>query len=150
MLVGDPGVGKTAIVEGLAKRIVNKNVPDPLKNSTIFSLDLGSLLAGTRYRGDFEERLKTIIHEIENNENYVLFIDEIHTLVGAGTTTGNSMDAANMLKPALQAGKINVLAQQLFQNIVQILRKTGHYREDFKKLMLPNLLLKKLIKLCLD
>ena len=123
LLVGDPGVGKTAIVEGLAKRIVNKNVPDPLKNSTIFSLDLGSLLAGTRYRGDFEERLKTIINEIENNENYVLFIDEIHTLVGAGTTTGNSMDAANMLKPALQAGKIKCIGSTTF----------SEYRSNFEK-----------------
>ena len=77
LLVGDPGVGKTAIVEGLAKRIFNKNVPEPLKDSVIFSLDLGSLLAGTRYRGDFEERLKTIINEIEKNDNYILFIDEI-------------------------------------------------------------------------
>ena len=123
LLVGDPGVGKTAIVEGLAKRIVNKDVPDPLKNSTIFSLDLGSLLAGTRYRGDFEERLKTIINEIENNENYVLFIDEIHTLVGAGTTTGNSMDAANMLKPALQAGKIKCIGSTTF----------SEYRSNFEK-----------------
>ena len=123
LLVGDPGVGKTAIVEGLAKRIVNKNVPDPLKNSTIFSLDLGSLLAGTRYRGDFEKRLKTIINEIEDNENYVLFIDEIHTLVGAGTTTGNSMDAANMLKPALQAGKIKCIGSTTF----------SEYRSNFEK-----------------
>ena len=123
VLVGDPGVGKTAIVEGLAKRIVNKDVPNPLKNSTIFSLDLGSLLAGTRYRGDFEERLKTIINEIENNENYVLFIDEIHTLVGAGTTTGNSMDAANMLKPALQAGKIKCIGSTTF----------SEYRSNFEK-----------------
>ena len=123
LLVGDPGVGKTAIVEGLAKRIVNKNVPDPLKNTTIFSLDLGSLLAGTRYRGDFEERLKTIIHEIEDYENYVLFIDEIHTLVGAGTTTGNSMDAANMLKPALQAGKIRCIGSTTF----------SEYRSNFEK-----------------
>ena len=123
LLVGDPGVGKTAIVEGLAKRIVNKDVPDPLKNSTIFSLDLGSLLAGTRYRGDFEERLKTIINEIEDNENYVLFIDEIHTLVGAGTTTGNSMDAANMLKPALQAGKIKCVGSTTF----------SEYRNNFEK-----------------
>ncbi len=123
LLVGDPGVGKTAIVEGLAKRIVNKDVPDPLKNSTIFSLDLGSLLAGTRYRGDFEERLKTIINEIENNENYVLFVDEIHTLVGAGTTTGNSMDAANMLKPALQAGKIKCIGSTTF----------SEYRSNFEK-----------------
>ena len=123
LLVGDPGVGKTAIVEGLAKRIIKKNVPDPLKNSTIFSLDLGSLLAGTRYRGDFEERLKTIINEIENKENYVLFIDEIHTLVGAGTTTGNSMDAANMLKPALQSGKIKCIGSTTF----------SEYRSNFEK-----------------
>ncbi len=123
LLVGDPGVGKTAIVEGLAKRIIKKNVPDPLKNSTIFSLDLGSLLAGTRYRGDFEERLKTIINEIENKENYVLFIDEIHTLVGAGTTTGNSMDAANMLKPALQSGKIKCIGSTTF----------SEYRTNFEK-----------------
>ena len=123
LLVGDPGVGKTAIVEGLAKKIVNKDVPNPLKNSTIFSLDLGSLLAGTRYRGDFEERLKTIINEIENNENYVLFIDEIHTLVGAGTTTGNSMDAANMLKPALQSGKIKCIGSTTF----------SEYRSNFEK-----------------
>ena len=114
LLVGDPGVGKTAIVEGLAKRIFNKNVPEPLKDSVIFSLDLGSLLAGTRYRGDFEERLKTIINEIEKNDNYILFIDEIHTLVGAGTTTGNSMDAANMLKPALQSGKIKCIGSTTF------------------------------------
>ena len=123
LLVGDPGVGKTAIVEGLAKRIVNKNVPDPLKNATIFSLDLGSLLAGTRYRGDFEERLKTIINEIEDYENYVLFIDEIHTLVGAGTTTGYSLDAANMLKPALQAGKIKCIGSTTF----------SEYRSNFEK-----------------
>ena len=114
LLVGDPGVGKTAIVEGLAKRVIKQNVPDPLKNSVIYSLDLGSLLAGTRYRGDFEERLKTIINEIEKNSNYILFIDEIHTLVGAGTTTGNSMDAANMLKPALQSGKIKCIGSTTF------------------------------------
>ena len=123
LLVGDPGVGKTAIVEGLAKRVFNKNVPEPLKDSVIFSLDLGSLLAGTRYRGDFEERLKTIINEIEKNDNYILFIDEIHTLVGAGTTTGNSMDAANMLKPALQSGKIKCIGSTTFTE----------YRSNFEK-----------------
>jgi len=123
LLVGDPGVGKTAIVEGLAKRIFNQKVPEPLKKSTIFSLDLGSLLAGTRYRGDFEERLKTIMNEIEKNEHYILFIDEIHTLVGAGTTTGNSMDAANMLKPALQAGKIKCIGSTTFTE----------YRSNFEK-----------------
>ena len=123
LLVGDPGVGKTAIVEGLAKRVFKNCVPEPLKHCTIFSLDLGSLLAGTRYRGDFEERLKTIIKEIEKNENYILFIDEIHTLVGAGTTTGNSMDAANMLKPALQSGKIKCIGSTTFTE----------YRSNFEK-----------------
>jgi len=134
LLVGDPGVGKTAIVEGLAKKIFKNNVPDPLLNSTIFSLDLGSLLAGTRYRGDFEERLKTIINEIEKNENYILFIDEIHTLVGAGTTTGNSMDAANMLKPALQSGKIKCIGSTTFTEFRLNFEKDRALQRRFQKI----------------
>ena len=137
LLVGDPGVGKTAIVEGLAKRIFNNNVPEPLKDSTIFSLDLGSLLAGTRYRGDFEERLKTIINEIEGNENYILFIDEIHTLVGAGTTTGNSMDAANMLKPALQSGKIKCIGSTTFNEYRSNFEKDRALQRRFQKIDVP-------------
>ncbi len=114
LLVGDPGVGKTAIVEGLALKIFNNEVPQVLKSHVIFSLDMGTLIAGTRYRGDFEERLKLIIKEIERNKNYILFIDEIHTLVGAGSTSGSSMDASNMLKPALQAGNIRCIGSTTY------------------------------------
>lgn len=90
LLVGDPGVGKTAIAEGLARKIVNNEVPDVLKNATIFSLDMGALLAGTRYRGDFEERLKQVVKELENHPDSILFIDEIHTVIGAGATSGGA------------------------------------------------------------
>jgi len=92
LLVGDPGVGKTAIAEGLARKIVNKQVPEVLSGSTIFSLDMGSLLAGTRYRGDFEERVKQVVKELENHPDAILFIDEIHTVIGAGATSGGAMD----------------------------------------------------------
>ncbi|MDP3633322.1 AAA family ATPase, partial [Phenylobacterium sp.] len=101
LLVGDPGVGKTAIAEGLARKIVNHQVPEVLANATIFSLDMGSLLAGTRYRGDFEERVKQVVKELENHADAILFIDEIHTVIGAGATSGGAMDASNLLKPAL-------------------------------------------------
>ena len=94
LYVGDPGVGKTAIAEGLARRIVNGSVPEVLVGNVIYSLDMGALLAGTRYRGDFEERLKAVLTELENMENSVLFIDEIHTVIGAGATSGGSMDAS--------------------------------------------------------
>ncbi|MBL4811350.1 MAG: AAA family ATPase, partial [Rhodobacteraceae bacterium] len=106
LLVGDPGVGKTAIAEGLALKIVNKSVPEVLANATIYSLDMGALLAGTRYRGDFEERLKAVMTEMEDHDDAVLFIDEIHTVIGAGATSGGAMDASNLLKPALQGGKL--------------------------------------------
>src|SRR5690606_15563881 len=95
LLVGDPGVGKTAIAEGLARKIVNHEVPDVLEGATIYSLDMGALLAGTRYRGDFEERLKQVVKELENHDNAILFIDEIHTVIGAGATSGGAMDASN-------------------------------------------------------
>ncbi|MFV0296772.1 MAG: AAA family ATPase, partial [Hyphomicrobiaceae bacterium] len=106
LFVGDPGVGKTAIAEGLARKIVKGEVPEVLKEATIFSLDMGTLLAGTRYRGDFEERLKAVMKEIENYPGAILFIDEIHTVIGAGATSGGAMDASNLLKPALQAGTV--------------------------------------------
>src|SRR5215207_2291402 len=106
LYVGDPGVGKTAIAEGLAKRIVEGEVPDVLKNATVFALDMGSLLAGTRYRGDFEERLKAVVTELENQPGSILFIDEIHTVIGAGATSGGAMDASNLLKPALAQGTL--------------------------------------------
>ena len=104
LYVGDPGVGKTAIAEGLAKRIVEGDVPEVLLNAIIYSLDMGALLAGTRYRGDFEERLKNVMTELEAADHAVLFIDEIHTVIGAGATSGGSLDASNSLKPALQNG----------------------------------------------
>src|SRR4029079_14803367 len=104
LFVGDPGVGKTAIAAGLARRIVHGEVPDVLKNATVFSLDMGTLLAGTRYRGDFEERLKQVIKELEAYPGAIMFIDEIHTVIGAGATSGGAMDASNLLKPALASG----------------------------------------------
>src|SRR5664279_4988279 len=109
LFVGDPGVGKTAIAEGLAKRIVDKDVPEVLQKSTVFSLDMGTLLAGTRYRGDFEERLKQVIKEIEEFPGAIMFIDEIHTVIGAGATSGGAMDASNLLKPALASGTIRCI-----------------------------------------
>jgi ATP-dependent Clp protease ATP-binding subunit ClpA len=109
LYVGDPGVGKTAIAEGLAKRIVEGDVPEVLAKSTIFALDMGALLAGTRYRGDFEERLKAVVTELENQPGAVLFIDEIHTVIGAGATSGGAMDASNLLKPALASGSLRCI-----------------------------------------
>src|ERR1041385_6611148 len=106
LYVGDPGVGKTAIAEGLARRIVQREVPEVLVNATIYALDMGALLAGTRYRGDFEERLKAVLSELEAQPGTILFIDEIHTVIGAGATSGGAMDASNLLKPALAGGVI--------------------------------------------
>ena len=106
LLVGDPGVGKTAIAEGLARKIVAGETPEVLSKTTIYSLDMGALLAGTRYRGDFEERLKSVVAELEQHKDAVLFIDEIHTVIGAGATSGGAMDASNLLKPALAGGKL--------------------------------------------
>ena len=110
LYVGDPGVGKTAIAEGLARKIIEGDVPDVLKPATIYSLDMGALLAGTRYRGDFEERLKSVVSELEKLPNAILFIDEIHTVIGAGATSGGAMDASNLLKPALSSGAIRCLS----------------------------------------
>jgi len=134
LLVGDPGVGKTAIVEGLALKIFNNEVPEVLKSHVIFSLDMGTLIAGTRYRGDFEERLKLIIKEIEKNKNYILFIDEIHTLVGAGSTSGSSMDASNMLKPALQAGNIRCIGSTTYNEYRLFFEKDRALQRRFQKI----------------
>lgn len=134
LLVGDPGVGKTAIAEGLAKRIVDHDVPVVLQDTTLFSLDLGSLVAGTRYRGDFEERLKQVVKELENYPEAVLFIDEIHTLIGAGATSGSSMDAANLLKPALASGAICCIGSTTFKEYRQIFEKDQALVRRFQKI----------------
>ena len=123
LYVGDPGVGKTAIAEGLARRIVNKDVPEVLFDATIYALDMGALLAGTRYRGDFEERLKAVISEIEELEGAIMFIDEIHTVIGAGATSGGAMDASNLLKPALQSGTLRCIGSTTYKE----------YRNHFEK-----------------
>jgi len=123
LLVGDPGVGKTAIAEGLARKIVEGDVPEVLKDANIFALDMGVLLAGTRYRGDFEERLKAVVKEMEEDENAILFIDEIHTVIGAGATSGGSMDASNLLKPSLQSGGLRCIGSTTYKE----------YRNHFEK-----------------
>ncbi|MFZ1345713.1 MAG: AAA family ATPase, partial [Tabrizicola sp.] len=115
LLVGDPGVGKTAIAEGLARKIVLGETPEVLAKATIFSLDMGALLAGTRYRGDFEERLKQVVKELEDHPDAILFIDEIHTVIGAGATSGGAMDASNLLKPALQGGKLRCMGSTTYK-----------------------------------
>ncbi|MBB5751058.1 ATP-dependent Clp protease ATP-binding subunit ClpA [Prosthecomicrobium pneumaticum] len=134
LLVGDPGVGKTAIAEGLAKRIVEGDVPDVLRASTIFSLDMGTLLAGTRYRGDFEERLKQVVKEIEEFPGAIMFIDEIHTVIGAGATSGGAMDASNLLKPALAAGTIRCIGSTTYKEYRQFFEKDRALVRRFQKI----------------
>ena len=123
LLVGDPGVGKTAIAEGLARKIIKGEMPEVLKGATVFALDMGALLAGTRYRGDFEERLKQVMKEIEQHKKAILFIDEIHTVIGAGATSGGSMDASNLLKPALGPGRAALHRFDHLQGIPAIFRE---------------------------
>jgi ATP-dependent Clp protease ATP-binding subunit ClpA len=123
LLVGDPGVGKTAIAEGLARLIIKKKVPEVLQNAIIFQLDMGVLLAGTRYRGDFEERIKQVIKEIEEHPDAIMFIDEIHTIIGAGATSGGAMDASNLLKPALASGALRCIGSTTYKE----------YRQHFEK-----------------
>ncbi len=134
LLVGDSGVGKTAIAEGLAKKIVDREVPEVLSGATIFSLDMGSLLAGTRYRGDFEERLKSVIRELEEHPDAILFIDEIHTVIGAGATTGGAMDASNLLKPALQAGSLRCMGSTTYTEFRQHFEKDRALSRRFQKI----------------
>ncbi|MBD8555770.1 ATP-dependent Clp protease ATP-binding subunit ClpA [Rhizobium sp. CFBP 8762] len=134
LYVGDPGVGKTAIAEGLAKRIVEKKVPEALQDATIFSLDMGTLLAGTRYRGDFEERLKQVVKELEEYPGAVLFIDEIHTVIGAGATSGGAMDASNLLKPALSSGQIRCIGSTTYKEYRQFFEKDRALVRRFQKI----------------
>jgi ATP-dependent Clp protease ATP-binding subunit ClpA len=134
LLVGDPGVGKTAIAEGLARKIVNGETPEVLAETTIFSLDMGALLAGTRYRGDFEERLKAVVSELEDHPDAVLFIDEIHTVIGAGATSGGAMDASNLLKPALQGGKLRCMGSTTYKEFRQHFEKDRALSRRFQKI----------------
>jgi ATP-dependent Clp protease ATP-binding subunit ClpA len=134
LLVGDPGVGKTAIAEGLARKIINHEVPEILSQATIFALDMGALLAGTRYRGDFEERLKQVVKEIENHKDAVLFIDEIHTVIGAGATSGGAMDASNLLKPALSQGSLRCIGSTTYKEYRQYFEKDRALVRRFQKI----------------
>ncbi|MEO1719682.1 MAG: ATP-dependent Clp protease ATP-binding subunit ClpA, partial [Pseudomonadota bacterium] len=134
LLVGDPGVGKTAIAEGLALKITRSEVPEVLEDCTIFSLDMGTLLAGTRYRGDFEERLKAVMKEIEALDGAILFIDEIHTVIGAGATSGGAMDASNLLKPALQAGTLRCIGSTTYKEYRQHFEKDRALVRRFQKI----------------
>src|SRR6201992_380155 len=134
LLVGDPGVGKTAIAEGLARKIINHEVPEVLAKATIFSLDMGALLAGTRYRGDFEERVKQVIKELENHANAVLFIDELHTVIGAGTTSGGARDASTLLKPALASGNLRCMGSTTYKEFRQHFEKDRALVRRFQKI----------------
>ncbi|WP_444894066.1 ATP-dependent Clp protease ATP-binding subunit ClpA [Microbulbifer sp. TRSA001] len=134
LLVGESGVGKTAIAEGLARRIVDEDIPEPLKESTIYSLDLGSLLAGTKYRGDFEKRFKALLAELKKREHAVLFIDEIHTIIGAGAASGGVMDASNLLKPLLSSGQLRCIGSTTFTEYRGIFEKDRALSRRFQKI----------------
>ena len=134
LFVGDPGVGKTAIAEGLARKIVKNDVPEVLRDSGIYSLDMGALIAGTRYRGDFEERLKSVVKELEAIKGAILFIDEIHTVIGAGATSGGAMDASNLLKPALQAGTLRCVGSTTYKEYRQYFEKDRALVRRFQKI----------------
>jgi ATP-dependent Clp protease ATP-binding subunit ClpA len=134
LFVGEPGVGKTAIAEGLALRIVDQNVPDIIKDSSLFALDLGAMLAGTKYRGDFEKRLKGVMDEVKLKPNAILFIDEIHTLVGAGAVNGGSMDASNQLKPALASGAIKCMGATTYAEYRNVFEKDKALSRRFAKI----------------
>ena len=135
--VGDPGVGKTAITEGLARRIVDGDIPRFLKNFRIWSLDMGSLLAGTRYRGDFEERIKKVLTDLEAQKNVILFIDEIHTVIGAGATSGGSMDASTLLKPALMSGKLRCIGSTTYDEFKKFFEKDHALARRFQRIEVP-------------
>ena len=135
-MIGEPGVGKTAIAEGLALRIVRGDVPEGLKNSTIFSLDMGALVAGAKYRGEFEERLKAVLQEIKKSEGrIILFIDEIHTIVGAGQTSG-AMDAGNLLKPMLARGELHCIGATTLDEYRKYIEKDSALERRFQHVMI--------------
>ncbi|PPD49722.1 MAG: ATP-dependent Clp protease ATP-binding subunit ClpA [Methylobacter sp.] len=134
LLVGEAGVGKTAIAEGLAKRIVEENVPEILKNSVIYSLDLGALVAGTKYRGDFEKRLKALVNQLKKEPDSILFIDEIHTLIGAGSASGGVMDASNLIKPVLASGQLRCIGSTTYQEYRGIFEKDHALARRFQKI----------------
>ena len=134
LYVGDPGVGKTAIAEGLARKIIEGDVPEVLKPAVIYSLDMGALLAGTRYRGDFEERLKAVVNELEKLPDAILFIDEIHTVIGAGATSGGAMDASNLLKPALSGGTIRCIGSTTYKEFRNHFEKDRALLRRFQKI----------------
>ncbi len=134
LFVGEAGVGKTAIAEGLAKKIVEGEVPEILKKSTIYALDMGALLAGTKYRGDFEKRLKAVLHSLRRNEHAILFIDEIHTIIGAGAASGGAMDASNLLKPVLASGDLKCIGSTTYQEYRGIFEKDRALSRRFQKI----------------
>src|SRR6202142_2027404 len=134
LFVGDPGVGKTAIAEGLARKIIKNEVPEVLRGSVIYAVDMGSLIAGTRDRGDFEERLKSVVKELEGVKGAILFIDEIHTVIGAGATAGGAMDASNLLKPALQAGTLRCIGSTTYKEYRQYFEKDRALVRRFQKI----------------
>lgn len=134
LLVGESGVGKTAIAEGLAWQITQGNVPEVIKDAIIYSLDIGSLLAGTKYRGDFEKRFKALLKQLENDENAILFIDEIHTIIGAGASSGGQVDVANLIKPALSSGKLRVIGSTTYQEYSTIFEKERALARRFQKI----------------
>jgi ATP-dependent Clp protease ATP-binding subunit ClpA len=137
LLVGESGVGKTAIAEGLAKRIVEDEVPEAIKGSVVYSLDMGALLAGTKYRGDFEKRFKSLLAELAEKENAILFIDEIHTIIGAGAASGGVMDASNLLKPLLTSGRFRCIGSTTYQEYRGIFEKDRALSRRFQKIDVP-------------
>jgi ATP-dependent Clp protease ATP-binding subunit ClpA len=137
VFVGEPGVGKTAMAEGLAQRIAEGQIPDLLEGARINALDLGALLAGTKYRGDFEQRLKSVINELQKRENAILFIDEIHTIVGAGATSSGSMDASNILKPALASGEMRCIGSTTYEEFKNFFEKDRAFSRRFEKIEIP-------------
>jgi len=133
LLVGEAGVGKTAIAEGLARRIIEDRVPDILKDAQVYALDMGALLAGTKYRGDFEQRLKAVLKQLREAQNAILFIDEIHTLIGAGAASGGTLDASNLLKPALSSGQLKCIGATTYNEFRQIFEKDHALSRRFQK-----------------